>query len=256
MKIFGILVVYSLDYRERALAEFKKFIRSLGADYELLIVNNGKNIVAGDIVGDNSNHEFSAWNAGIRLINPSENDFIIFANDTFCTRNRWDSIVMRRFKVGLNIAAASQCPSMIGEVSQFSGSYSIFEQTANFWIRTHIFILNGSALSKVGNIGLSSAVLRPVLSAQSNGRFRWGHGVSQNLIERIERWLLPETGDYGWYRAATSDTSSKVRKAKTIVNEKWLSAYMSNHGVKIIDAGPGIIEKSLRELYFLFRRII
>lgn len=256
MKIIGILVVYTQETRAKVVAEFESFVESLGETYEVHIVNNGSNIAEGDLVGDNSNQEFSAWNVGLTSVNIAEGDFVVFANDTFCIRHGWGVIKRRRFRSALKRASVLESPSMIGAVSKYNGSYEIFGHAADFWIQTDIFILSGSALEGLKGIGLSAEILNPAVSENDNGGFEWGGGVSQSLISRIENWLMPKAGEFGWYRAGVTDISSKIRKAKTILNEKWLSAYMVNSGVLIIDAGPGLIIKTLKRANTKFRQLV
>ena len=254
MKVCGILLVYSEEYRSKVEAEFKNFIQSLSADARILIINNGDILKSGDIKGDNSNQEFSGWETGLKQIDYDEFDFIFFANDTFCTRNAWNFFVKRRLNSALAKAIKMRSPVIIGEVSYFGEKYYIFGQSANFWIRTHIFCINKTALRRVGHVGLEANLLRQALSASELGKFSWGEGVSDNLIGRVEKWIFPGSGEFGWYRSKSSDIETKVRKGRAILNENWIAAYMSSNGVKVVDSGPGYIEKVVRRLYEKIRR--
>jgi hypothetical protein len=95
-----------------------------------------------------------------------------------------------------------------------------------------------------------------MISQDEGKNILWAQSVNENLRERIDDWLYPKNGNYGWYRSSDTSPDEKFKKACAILNEKWLSANMHKHGVKIIDSSQNIVISYFLRLYSIFRQII
>jgi hypothetical protein len=76
---------------ELGLSEFISLIRSIGGEFDIYFIDNGKNRAVSlpefvrYVKGDNFGWEISGWDAGIRHAGAvKDEDLYIFCNDTFC----------------------------------------------------------------------------------------------------------------------------------------------------------------------------
>ncbi|MEH6592458.1 MAG: hypothetical protein V7746_19490 [Halioglobus sp.] len=255
MKCYGILVVYYPNNRGRAETQFRALLGSLGCELEVIVVNNGDDIHPGDIIGDNSHMEFSGWDRGLQEIEVAEDDLLVFANDTFCVRHTWNVLVQRRYLKALHIVRVKCGAAICGEVSNFNQTYGLLGVSANFWIRTHLFALNGKAIKKLGKVSLSEADLNSMVSLDNDGRLVWSDSVSLNLRDRIDGWLYPASGEFGWYGAKLVSKEQKLKKARSILNEKWLSATCAENDVEVVDCSKHMLFKFIGRLRSKFNQV-
>jgi hypothetical protein len=257
MAIYGILLIYNKDYRLNAINAFNNFFNNLGPINNIIIVNNNDdNINQGEISGDNTNWEFSGWDKGISLLKIEDNDVIVFANDTFLTHRSWGKFDQLRFKKSINKLIVGNNQGICGEVHKFSGFYKVFGYRSDRWVCTYLFALTGGIVNKINKISLSEIALSKAIIGIENHNILWGDEVSLNLQYRIQRWLYPPVGILGWRKANDATDNIKLRKAKTILNEKWLSAYCYSNNLIVIDAGPNNIIKIYRKTKYRLRELI
>jgi hypothetical protein len=256
MKLFGLLVVYSPEPRRFVEKQFRSFIESFDVQSEVLVINNGVSVSPEDLRGTNENGEFSGWAEGIRAVPVREDDVLVFANDTFCTRHAWGWLMRTRHRVGVRSVLGGDY-DVCGEVSEVPMTFNVKKYRSAFWIRTHLFAIKASTLQKVGQLSLDQQTLLSLVTLDSaTGRLVWGKQVSQNLRERIENWLYPPSDGFGWYKARDSTPFQKLKKAHAILNEKWLSAALASHGARVFDCSPSIFTKAFRRGRSRFRQIV
>ncbi len=146
--------------------------------------------------------------------------------------------------------------SVCGEVSKFQQRYSLFGCSSSFWIRTHLFAMTGSAMKKLDRLSLDSCKLNNAVRLDGSGRLVWSDSVSLNLQERIEKWLYPGKGEFGWYRAKSSDPQTKLKKAHAILNEKWLAAFTFTNNILVIDCAPNVVTRFLLNVRSRFNQVV
>lgn len=257
MAIYGVLLIFNEDYRLSSINAFKRFMNSIGSECKILIVNNNhSNIKNGEIPGDNTNWEFSGWDKGISSLDIKDGDVVVFANDTFRHHRSWGRYDQWRFKKAIIKLSASNEQGICGEVHKFSGIYQVLGVRSDRWVCTYLFALTGGVINKLNKVSLDESSLSGEIISINNEKIVWGGGVSLNLQTRIQKWLYPPGGVLGWRKSHSSNDAIKLRKAKTILNEKWLSAYCSSNGITIIDAGPDVITKRYRNTKYRFSEVI
>ncbi len=255
MKILGILVVYELYKSKNVEHIFLNLLKLLTKNYKIIIINNNKyNYQVDHIIGSNVNQEFSAWDEALATVNTNEYDIIIFANDTFCTRNSWGITKIIKFKRSISKVYNSTKYICAGEISYFGDCFNINGLKSHLWIRTHIFALSYKTYSRIGRISFTNEEVNQLVSIGSDGQLLWGNLVSDNLRDRIDKWLYPSPNEFGWYRAKYVKSDIKIKKARAILNEKWLSARLVNIDCEFIDFGPKPLVKLFMKAYSFFRQ--
>lgn len=250
IKVIGVLVCYYPKYKKRAIHDFLDILKNISLNYNLLVVNNNENInntsddcfsyINYEINGSNNAWEFSAWDEGVEYLREnkliSEEDIIIFANDTFCHHriftfyNKW--IFSRAFN-----KLASHDKLFVGELCKLPFYYVIFGLNANSWISTYLFGIRCKDLptiepfDKVGQIKDVSQSIRII----KNNIFL--SDSSAEICAHLSRWLFPSMYKHGWYKAKAGmvDDGLLFNKLKAIVNEKLLSAQAVNRGLTMYD---------------------
>lgn len=257
MAIYGILLVFNDDYRVSAIEAFQRFMGKFGAECKIIIINNNPNNVnIGEFPGDNINWEFSGWDKGISLLQIREEDVVVFANDTFKYHRSWGLFDQLRFEKSIKKLLIDKEQGICGEVHKFSDSYEVLGRDSDRWVCTYLFALTGGVINKIEKISLSEPVLSEMIININNNKIIWGGGVSMNIQSRIQKWLYPTRGVLGWRKSSASTDLIKLRKAKTILNEKWISAYCLSNDFKMIDAGPNAVIKKYRNMKYRLSEVV
>lgn len=256
--IYGILLVYYEVKHERAIEAFKDLFASLHQQHRVFIVNNNTELdCSGALPGDNTNQEFSGWDVVLRTLVLQKTDVIVLANDTFLDGGKWSLHRRRRFQSKLSeFCRLEEDYALCGEVVAFPGGYELFGCRANAWVRTHIFALRGALLEDLGRLSLSDCHLCSAIRDFEDNKFVWGEAVGESLRRRIDSWLTPSEGEIGWRKLQTADRSRKLSKAKSILNEKWISAFCLANGYRIMDAGPSSVVKGTASVIARLRRLV
>jgi hypothetical protein len=239
--IYGILLVYYEEKHQRAIDAFKDLFASLQEDRRVLIVNNNPALTCQDsLPGSNDNQEFSGWDTALHGLVLRDADTVILANDTFLDGGKWDAHCQRRFRSRLRKFVSVQPQyAMCGEVVPFPGGYDLLGCHSDRWVRTHIFGLRGDLLKRLGQISLSASDLHSAVQDIVDNKFVWGEAVGPSLRRRIDSWLTPSSNESGWRKQKMASSDRKLKKARAILNEKWLSAFCVSNGYRILDCGPG-----------------
>lgn len=257
MAIYGVLLVFNEQYRASSIKAFNQFMGNLGEVNKIIIVNNKHDAAnIGEVSGDNTNWEFSGWDKGLSTLNIKDDDVVVFANDTFLCNRSWGRFDQLRFNRSIKKLIGGDDWGICGEVHKFTGVFQLFGQRSDRWVCTYLFALSGGVINELKNICLSETSLSMAIITVENRKILWGDEVSQNLQERLQRWLYPPRGVLGWKKENCSTDTVLIRKAKTILNEKWLSAYCLSNGFIIIDAGPNIAVKQYRNMKYRMSEVI
>ncbi len=257
--IYGVILIYYEKYYIRAISEFERLLSKMGANYKLIVVTNNLNInplKRNDICwieGDNTNWDFSGWQKGLAEVSSvHDKDVFIFANDTFCYHNHWGRYELASasivFKLCNAISKFNNKSIICGHRLFLSEKYTLLGNTTDKWVSTYLFFMNGRAINSLDKkICLSEGQLNRLVSHDENGEIEWGD-VSFTLQKHITEWIFPDTPDVGWYNQSNTDIDIKIRKIKTILNEKYLTAVCEKNKGYIFDFDI------LRTLKYFFRR--
>ncbi len=256
MKIIGVLVVYWPEYRYKAELDFKALLYRTGLKFECIVINNGPQYRVEHLSGSNTNQEFSAWDEALHSVEYSAGDVLVFANDTFSTKNRWDKLVEKKYCNAI-ISLYEGEYEVFGEVHKYSEDLEVNGVSTNKWIRTHLFGIEASSFIKMGGyLSLSNQYLNTAVSINSDGELVWSSDINDSLKSKIKQWIFPENSNYGWYRSLSCDNPCKIKKIRTILNEKWISGCIFTNEFKVIDCSVGLISKTVSRMKQYFDQIM
>jgi hypothetical protein len=188
------------------------------------------------INGDNSSHEFSAWQKGFNTLSESlgEQDIIILANDSF--HRNYSPNFTRLFN--LKKLKGITSPFISGYADSYIENVRIRNRNSNSWIRTNFFLCNVKALRS-----LESIVSFKIKDIEGSEDFIKNDKqiFSRNYIELIKEWLIKDIPlskmPKKWYRSEVlTDKSAKLLrlKALSIINEHSLTAKIRANGGRVI----------------------
>ena len=246
---YGILLIYYDDYTWRAIEKFIQIVEQLAENIEVVVVNNAQpgfweaeRAKCVEIGGDNRVREFTGWDRGIQYIAAHrairEEDFFVFANDTFCFHREWHASSARRFIRAVAGLQARGGEGMCGEVNGFGKGFQLLGMDADRWISTYLFGATGSYIINSGcRLSLGERELSSLVRGIVDDRILWGEAVDRNLQEHLQAWLFPPPDDSGWHGAKGKDNEAKLQKLRAILNEKYLSAACRKRGGIMMDSG-------------------
>ncbi len=254
-KQYVIFVSYYSDYFNRSFEILKNISFSVSKNSKFIIVNNNPlnhipNSKSYDvIVSDNRFWEFSAWEDGIKYIEDnydvSDDDVVIFANDTFCQHRPfsfWDSkLFSRKFR-----ALHNHKNAVVGDIDSFGSSFTLQGKSAKEWISTYLFAMSFKNVRKC--LPLSSFIESDIKI--SNDKIK-GVDASNEILEHLERWLFPKDGG-GWYKSNSVGNTIIKKKLIAILNEKHLSCKISDNRIDMIGVYSSFIIKLIRKLRLKF----
>lgn len=248
--IFFVILIYSERYYTQAIYEFDKIARSVSRNdcYKVIIINNNKNLKLDSfrkkninfqfIDGDNEGFEFSGWDKATEYIKKNyliENDFIVYANDTFCHHRKWNYLTKSKFISEFRKFIDDSRKGICGEVNTFNQYFLLKNQKIDSWISSYLFILSSNIISeKEFKFDNSSEFFSDwVSNINSEGVF-FNTDFSVKLGIHINNWLFPKSGK-GWYKAERATLQEKRNKLYSILNEKALTANIVKFGGGVYD---------------------
>ncbi|WP_241647872.1 hypothetical protein [Rosenbergiella metrosideri] len=246
--IYGIILVYYPKYYLRAISEFKNFLNSISMDNKIIIVTNNQKLFKVGyedeiwVMGNNINWDFSGWDSGAETISDKlqEKDSIIFANDTFCHHNPWGKFeklsAALTFKYNYKLNKLTPKPILSGHVLTFDQNFDILGNKSNVWVSTYLFMVSFKLFEILDKkISIEEKLLsQSVNYSNSDQSLKW-ENISPNLQEHINEWMFPKNIRNGWYNNDCDDIQIKIRKIKTIINEKYIAAKCSSAGGRVIE---------------------
>jgi hypothetical protein len=260
--VYGIYLSYYQNYTKESLKEFRLVLSLVDKNHKLILVNNGNMLIESGsnivvVKGDNKNWEFSGWDRGLKWIKEiNENDYIIFANDTFCQHRIWSIVEKTLFSRAFRKQIKKNITGIAGDVNTFGESFSIMKSSSTNWVSTYLFGMNGKMLMKLGGrLSINEYELDKLIEINSKGAIQWGSEISKNLSTYIEKWMDPDNVN-GWYKANCS-AETKERKIKAILNEKYLSAQCRSQGAYVVhyhERWMNLPLRLFRKIYKVFRR--
>ncbi len=244
-----ILVQFGSKHHNSSINVINRFLEKNSIiPQNFLILDNSvdhefKDQLAGNktlINGDNSSHEFSAWQKGYTILSESinEQDIIILANDSFHRNFSADFIN----KFNLKRLEKINSPFISGYADAYIEDVRIRNLKSNSWIRTNFFLCNKKALQCVESI-----VSYKIKDIDGSDQLINNHNnfFSKNYIELIDEWLIKSVPimkmPKKWYRSEdlTIKSAKTLRfKALCILNEHSLTAKIRANGGKVIAINP------------------
>ena len=210
---------------------------------------------------DNSGMEFGAYQAGLnRLFKEVETDWVLFANDTFATHHSFGKVY--RDKLAADLQRSFDCPAIVGQVVSLPRSYQMEGSRTHRWMTTNLFALNRAAL-----VALDRRVYRPGLESlvteTSELEKFFAPRVDRVLREHLEAWLFRARPGWHWYASdplQPGNAAYMARKARSILQEKYLSALLESLGAEFVDLNDLSVRRKVvreveRKMFAFARRV-
>jgi hypothetical protein len=212
-----------------------------GAQVRGLVVDNARSAGAkpdGDwlvIGGDNRCREFSAWDAGLRRLDPGDS-VILLANDTLHRSygtQYLDGFTPERLRDALARGG------LLGWIDAYPRPVELFGCRVQRWVRTSLLIAHRRVIESLRPMALGFSD-DEIFSADE--LFRAPSPLSENYRRYLRTWLFGEHSDdefhERWHSAAplTAQNAAAVRgKIRSILCEHHLSARAARLGIPLID---------------------
>ncbi|KQN63728.1 hypothetical protein ASF13_19330 [Erwinia sp. Leaf53] len=259
--IYGIILVYYDKYRDSAIEKFDCLLKSINEDYKIIIVNNAinydkSNYLINEIEGKNVHWEFSGWDEGIKSLGGlKDDDVIILANDTFCHHNKWDYFTKLFFSRGFRSVYNKNLKTpgvfLSGTTDTFWQTFSILDKKSSLWASTYLFLITSKLLKEMGGkVSIEEDDLDRLVKPDGDKAVLFGGEISENLQRHISKWMFPKDETEGWYNSNKIDPARRVRKIKTILNEKYISASCLDASGEVIEVNP------IKKIKLKIKRII
>lgn len=255
-----IFVSYYTGYLEKALDEIIYICSGIEEDVRLIIVDNGKQSIDPSITnkytelvdvniisGSNDLWEFSAWREGFESIDKcSEDDYYIFANDTFCHHRIWGILERYCFRKSFYKHILNNSKGITGNVNTFGSCYSIDGVESRYWVSTYLFGIDGVTFYKFkDDLFLDKNQLQELVYS-NNDDIIFTKLISQSLVGHINQWMFPGHESKGWYKSSQVNTEVALRKIWAILNEKHFSAILNSNERKLFHYIPQRLKLLMR----------
>ena len=258
----GIVSVhYYPDYLRQSTTAVSRFAARAGVETAVVVANRADMLASLEaatagipaesvqcLAHDNTGLEFGAYQAGLDRIRERELDWVVFANDTFAVHSCFYRVYQRRLLAALSIPAGPEL-QVAGEVVSMPRSFTIGGARTNRWMTTSIFALNRSAVRALHGRVYYPEVDDLIRTSADPDTF-FSPALDGVLAEHLAAWLFGAPGPGTWYGAAPLNdrTAPKLApKARSILQEKQLSAHLDQAGAWFFDLNPyGIGEKVFR----------
>lgn len=199
---------------------------------------------------DNSGMEFGAYQAGLdRVLNEIDPEWVLFANDTFAVHHPFGKV--HREKLVMELHRSPQHSAIIGQVASLPRSYAMDGLRTHRWMTTNLFALNRAAL-KALNGKIYVPELEALVTETSEMTKFFPPNIDKILRDHLEAWLFLAHAGWHWYASeplTTSNAAKMARKARSILQEKYLAARLEQLGAEFINLNDlSVARKVLREL--------
>lgn len=250
-KAVAIMVCYYPDYKAKSKEVICRLMQSLYSDYQLVIVNNNKDMSIGDrhgntleIRGSNRGGEFSAWDEGYRYvlenIKMKSDDVVIFANDTFCHHSPFTWLNKMIFKYYLSRLSQNQ---ILGDLHKGKEDFKFENIEFESWISTYIFALRWRTVNKIKPLDKVNEIDGLAQKITLSSKSVTVKGGSVSLNSHLTNWLFSSDKNSGWYNASNADLALKQFKLNAIMNEKLLAAYAREQEIELIPTRGNFVLK-------------
>ena len=248
------VAVISVHYYEhhltRSLEQLQSICAALGAARCVVVSNNpalattlreikARTGFIDDVLQhNNSGLEFGAYQAGLdHLRDASDPDWIVVVNDTLAIHQCFASPMRASLVRHVTAAGPADFPIVVGQVETLGRSYALEGMRTHRWVTTNVFALNRTGLRRLDNRIYRPDLGRLIETSGDRAHF-FSDDMDPVLREHLDRWLFEPNGTAGWYDAAPLDSSNAAKyasKARSIVQEKFLSAQLDSFGTLFVD---------------------
>jgi hypothetical protein len=185
---------------------------------------------------DNSGREFGGYQAGLDFLNPrvgEAGDYLI-VNDTFAIHYEFYSEHFAALKRRI-------CDNVLkhriaGQVDQHQECLSLGELMSDRWVRSNLMFIDSAALKSIRCRLYVPEVDSWILDTSDPAEF-FGDQVGPATRAKLSKWLF-EPG--GWYGAAPLSIENQRRlcdKARSILQEFYLTMRLNRAGTAVLDLG-------------------
>jgi hypothetical protein len=245
-----VSVHYYPEYLEESLRHLREMCERLKPERCVLVANNPTVLPAlqeaarrssyGEsvLLHDNSGLEFGAYQAGVdRLLAAGEPDWTVILNDTFAIHQCFSRPMRRHLVHAVTTIADRDTPSVVGQVESLPRSFDLLGIRMHRWITTNAFAVNRGALRALKR-RLRCAEPDDLVVGLTPAEAFFSTRLDPVLGKYLSRWLFVPAGALSWYGAAPLDERNApalARKARSILQEKYLSARLEAAGAIFID---------------------
>lgn len=197
------------------------------------------------ITHDNAGQEFGGYQCGVDdLLSVSAAFDLIVANDTLDIHHRTYAAGLRSFHSAFR--GVGERKIFVGKIDNYRRLLRIDKLTTSRWVRSNFFGLDSDALDAIGFKIYDESVNALILDAADESEF-FSQAIGPDLRDYLRNWLFVPTRD-SWYGAAPLDATNCrafAIKARSILQEKYLSMRLSDAGTAFISSDPTGIAKIL-----------
>jgi hypothetical protein len=190
------------------------------------------------LLHDNSGLEFGAYQAGVeRLLTAGEPDWTVILNDTFAIHQCFSRPMRRHLLHAVTTIDDQETPIVVGQVESLPRSFDLLGLRMHRWITTNAFAVNRGALRALMH-RLRCAEADELVPGSTPPKAFFSVRLDPVLREHLSSWLFVPAGPLSWYRAAPLDeqnAAALARKARSILQEKYLSARLEAAGTIFVD---------------------
>ena len=245
-----VSVHYYLQYVEQSLRHLREMCKHLKPERCVLVANNpavlpalqeaaGRSAYAESVLlHDNSGLEFGAYQAGVdRLLAMGEPDWTVILNDSFAIHQCFSRPMRHHFVHAVTTTDDRDTPIVIGQVESLPRSFELLGLRTHRWITTNVFAVNRGALRLLKH-RLHCAECDELVAGSPPVEAFFSARLDPVLREHLSQWLFVRDGVSFWYGAAPlseQNAPGHARKARSILQEKLLSARLEAAGASFFD---------------------
>ena len=209
---------------------------------------------------DNSGMEFGGYQAGLeRLQATCDPDWVLVVNDTFATHDNFATPYRERLRGELSWTR--EHPAIVGQLESIARSYLLAGLRSHRWIRSSVYALNRAAITALGGRIYVPEFDAAVVETDDRARF-FTPVVDPVLADHLHAWLFrSREAHVHWYGAeplTAANMGRMARKARSILQEKYLSARLEDRGAEFADVRDigvaGRARRTLEDKWFDARR--
>lgn len=250
-----VCVHYEADKVGLTMRALQRIDRAIGISHSIYVANHeaAQTALVGAIAmpegssvirHDNSGMEFGAYQVGLDFLAAKHDpEWVLFANDTFATHHSFGSVY--RNKLATEMRRVREIPTVIGQVVSLPRSFKVEGLRTHRWITTNLFALNRAALRVLrGRVFRDELNSRITETSEMSDFF--APQIDVFLREHLEAWIFRAHAGWHWYASdplSAANAPKMARKARSILQEKYLSAVLEDAGAEFVD----LKELSLRD---------
>ncbi|HSD39618.1 MAG TPA: hypothetical protein VLC92_19085 [Rhodocyclaceae bacterium] len=173
-------------------------------------------------------------------------DAAIVVNDTTGVHFQVDQESFAKFMHQVARAARHREPTLTGSINRLEHDVRVLELDAARWVRSCLFAINHPALEAL-NWKIYQPEFETGVRIGESGLLDMPGLVNQSMQDHINAWLISGPSGERWYGAETGKSAPTegflIKKAASILNEKYLSAKIADSGQLLRIVPDGRLDK-------------